>query len=148
MAQTGPFCLAYPSWRRDKTLKLIKPVVSGGGDCCWFLLPDSPPFPILVTQFSFCSASIPPSFCKFLFCCIRWRLLLLLTTRKSWLIIDFLKNIYLFICLFWVLVVEHGISSCSLWDLVSWPGIQPRPPALGAQSLSHWTTRKSLITEF
>ena len=25
-------------------------------------------------------------------------------------------------------------------DLVPWPGIKPRPPALGAQSLSHWTT--------
>ena len=34
-------------------LKLIKPVVSGGVDCCWFLLPEFPkpsgsqPFPIL-----------------------------------------------------------------------------------------------------
>ena len=26
--------------------------------------------------------------------------------------------------------------------LVSWPGIEPRPPALGAWSLSHWTTRE------
>ena len=32
--------------------------------------------------------------------------------------------------------------NCSLWDLVPWPGIEPRPPALGAQSLSHWTTRE------
>ena len=28
------------------------------------------------------------------------------------------------------------------WDLVPWPGIEPGPPALGAQSLSHWTTRE------
>jgi len=27
-----------------------------------------------------------------------------------------------------------------MWDLV--PGIEPRPPVLGAQSLSHWTTRE------
>ena len=27
-----------------------------------------------------------------------------------------------------------------MWDLVPWPGIKPRPPALGAQSHSHWTT--------
>lgn len=27
-------------------------------------------------------------------------------------------------------------------DLVPWPGIEPSPPALGAQSLSHQTTRK------
>ena len=26
------------------------------------------------------------------------------------------------------------------WDLVPWPGFKPRPPALEAQSLSHWTT--------
>ena len=32
--------------------------------------------------------------------------------------------------------------SCSLWDLVSWPGIEPGPPALGAQSLSYWTFRE------
>ena len=29
-----------------------------------------------------------------------------------------------------------------MWDLVPWPGIKPRPPVLGAQSLSHWTTRE------
>ena len=28
-----------------------------------------------------------------------------------------------------------GIS-CSMWDLAPWPGIEPGPPALGAQSLS------------
>ena len=32
--------------------------------------------------------------------------------------------------------------SCCLWDLVPWPGIKPRPPALGAWHLSHWTTRE------
>ena len=31
-----------------------------------------------------------------------------------------------------------------MWDLVSRPGIQPRPPALGAWSLSHGTTREVL----
>ena len=31
--------------------------------------------------------------------------------------------------------------NCSMWDLVPWPGIKPRPPALGAQTLSHWSTR-------
>ena len=36
--------------------------------------------------------------------------------------------------------------SRSMWDLVPWPGIKPGPPALGPQSLSHWTTREvSLI---
>ena len=32
--------------------------------------------------------------------------------------------------------------SCCMWDLAPCPGIEPRPPALGAQSLSHWTTRE------
>ena len=32
--------------------------------------------------------------------------------------------------------------SCSMWDLVLWPGIKLGPPALGARSLSHWTTRE------
>ena len=32
--------------------------------------------------------------------------------------------------------------SCGTWDLAPWPGIKPRSPALGAWSLSHWTTRE------
>ena len=32
--------------------------------------------------------------------------------------------------------------SCSMWDLVPWPGIEHGPPALGAWSLSHWPTRE------
>ena len=30
--------------------------------------------------------------------------------------------------------------SCSMWDLVPRPGIEPGLPELGALSLSHWTT--------
>ena len=29
-----------------------------------------------------------------------------------------------------------------MWDLVPWPGIEPGPPALGAWSLNHCTTRE------
>ena len=36
------------------------------------------------------------------------------------------------------------IISCGMWNLVSWPGIEPGPPALRAWSLSHWTTREVL----
>ena len=32
--------------------------------------------------------------------------------------------------------------SCGMWDLVPWPGIEPRPCALEAWSLSHWTARE------
>ena len=37
-------------------------------------------------------------------------------------------------------VVACRILSCSMWDPVPWPGIKPEFPALGAWSLSHWTT--------
>ena len=48
---------------------------------------------------------------------------------------DSLKKMFLFIYLAMI-----GLS-CSMWDLVLWPGIKPEPPALGAWSFSHWTTR-------
>ena len=60
-------------------------------------------------------------------------------------------NFYYFIWPHWVLVAALrtsipvaacGISSCSQWDLVPRPGMKPRPLALGAQNLSHWTTRE------
>ena len=38
--------------------------------------------------------------------------------------------------------------SYSTWDLVPWPGSEPRPPALEAQSLSHWTTREVPLGDF
>ena len=78
-----------------------------------------------------------------------------------------LLSVYLFIYLFtwlhWVLAAAHGIFvaaceiltaacgifswgmqalCCGLQDLVSWPGIKPGPPALGAWSLNHWPTRE------
>ena len=57
----------------------------------------------------------------------------------------FLK-IFMYVCiwLLWVLVAACGILnlSCGMWDLVLWRGIEPKPPALGQWSLSHWTTRK------
>ena len=35
-----------------------------------------------------------------------------------------------------------GIFRCDMWDVVPWSGIEPGLPALGAQSLSHWTPRE------
>ena len=37
---------------------------------------------------------------------------------------------------------------CSMCDLVPWPRIKPRPPALKAWSLSHWTTGKVKVKSF
>ena len=65
------------------------------------------------------------------------------TFQDSWLQKLFFKNIYLCIWLCRVLVAACRIFSCSLWDLVPWPGIKPRAPAVGARSLSHWTTREA-----
>ena len=43
-----------------------------------------------------------------------------------------------------LLALPHGT-----WDLiVPQAGIKPGPPALGAQSLNHWTTRAVLRADF
>ena len=41
-----------------------------------------------------------------------------------------------------VLDLRCGLQTLSwdMWDLVPWPRVEPGPPALGVQSLSHWTT--------
>ena len=44
--------------------------------------------------------------------------------------------------MFIYLVAQVYLFGCGMWDLVPWPGIEPGSPALGAQSLSHWTTRE------
>ena len=36
--------------------------------------------------------------------------------------------------------------SSDMWDLSSWPGIEPTPPTLEAQSLNQWTIREVLKT--
>ena len=50
--------------------------------------------------------------------------------------------IYLFIWPRQTLVAACNLFSFDMWGLVLWPGIEPKPPALGAQSLSHWTSRE------
>ena len=40
------------------------------------------------------------------------------------------------------LVATCKLFNCSMWDLVPWPGVESRSPALGVQSLSHWTIRE------
>ena len=51
------------------------------------------------------------------------------------------KNCFLLL-LFIYLTAAHRIFSCGMWDLIPPPGIKHRPPALGACSLSHSTTRE------
>ena len=45
------------------------------------------------------------------------------------------------IFLIFVYLAEPGLS-WGMWDLDSWAGAEAKPPALGAQSPSHWTTSK------
>ena len=48
-------------------------------------------------------------------------------------------------CFFKKFIWLHPDLSCSMWDLVPWPRIEPMLPALGVWSLNHWTTRKSPV---
>ena len=53
----------------------------------------------------------------------------------------FKKLITFFSFKYFIYLAVPGLR-CSMWDLVPQPGIKPGPPALGAESLSHWTTRE------
>ena len=61
----------------------------------------------------------------------------------------------LFYCLFYLFrlcqvlaVACELLVAAGMWDLVLWSGVEHRPPALGAWSLTHWTTRKVLARLF
>ena len=61
---------------------------------------------------------------------------------------DFIFNIYLYFLTIYGYLAALGLCcgtwtlSCGMWNLVLWPGIKPRAPALGVLSLSHWTFRE------
>ena len=40
------------------------------------------------------------------------------------------------------------VLSCSIWDLVPWPGIESWAPCIGRWNLSHWTTREVPLWSF
>ena len=46
-----------------------------------------------------------------------------------------------FFFLIFIYLAAPGLG-CNMRDLVPWPGVKPRPSALGARSLSYWTTRE------
>ena len=49
-----------------------------------------------------------------------------------------IKKLFFFLNIY---LAVPGLS-CSMWDLVSWPRIEPRLPALGARCLIQWTPRQ------
>ena len=79
-----------------------------------------------------------------------WLLLLSLSPWRFVHVIMCIASSLFFLIFIWlprVLVVACGIFNyvmwtlrCCIWDLIPWPGMEPRPPALGAWSLSPWTT--------
>ena len=66
----------------------------------------------------------------------RWILIIIV----KYPVLTLFGELFFFLILF-IYLSALGLS-CSMWDLAPWPGIEPGPPALGAQSLSHWTTRE------
>ena len=51
-----------------------------------------------------------------------------------------------FVCLFLFFFFFFG---CTMWHVeLPWPGIEPTPPAVEAQSLNHWTTWEALMGSF
>ena len=55
-----------------------------------------------------------------------------------------LKNTFIYFLIYLAVLglsCGCGIFSSNTWDLVPWPEIEPRYLALGAQNLSHWSTR-------
>ena len=53
-------------------------------------------------------------------------------------------TIYFFLSLFFKIFIYLAVAglSCSMWDLVPRPGVEPGPPALETQSLDHWTSKE------
>ena len=51
---------------------------------------------------------------------------------------------FLFFLIFFIYSAAPSLG-CSIQYLIPWPGIEPRPPALGVQNLSSWTPGKSRI---
>ena len=82
-----------------------------------------------------------------------WLVMLSIFSRIFGPFVFFLKTVqilcqfkkYLIIIFIYLAVLGLGWG---MWDLVPWPGIKPGPPALGACSLGHWTTREVPFANF
>ena len=66
---------------------------------------------------------------------------IVITENMMW---NEVHNIHLFIHSFFFFFWGGGLCWVldATWVLDPWPGIKPMPPALGARSLNHWTTRE------
>ena len=55
---------------------------------------------------------------------------------------DWIFLSFFFFLIYLFIYLDTPDLSCSMCDLVSWPGIEPGPPDLEVWSVSHWTARK------
>ena len=60
-------------------------------------------------------------------------------TKISW---QHMGSFSFFFSIFYFFSSSMPTLRCSMWDLVPWPGTEPRSPVLGARSLSPWATRE------
>ena len=69
--------------------------------------------------------------------------------KVTWMCISTLWGLFvsLFFLFVFISLAASGLS-CSMWDLVPWPGIKPGASASGVQSLNHWTTREVPVLPF
>ena len=84
---------------------------------------------------SLCRVLVLP--CRIVFSCDMWNLFF-----KLWHVGSSLQQAGSLVVACGIFSCDMQTLSCVMWDLVPWPRIEPGAPALGVQSLSHWTTRE------
>ena len=63
--------------------------------------------------------------------------------KPKYILIGLFSSMYISAAAGGILSCDISAVSCGIWDIVPWPGIKPRSPALGVWSLSHQTTREA-----
>ena len=65
------------------------------------------------------------------------------------LLLNFLKTTLKICCYFLIFIYLTGLGlNCSTWDLVSWPGIEPRLPDWKLRVLATGSPEKSILLSF
>ena len=160
----APHCSGLSRFRAPVRTVARRSVVAAHGLCCpWACCPSETSWTRDRTRvlgigrrfpkhWTSREASFPPfDSCEQCCCEHGLRVLVLVPAFSSYLglelpgrstMFDFLRK-YLFVYLA-VPGLNCGTQtlSCSMWDIVPWQRIELGPPALGMQSLSHWTTRE------
>ena len=96
---------------------------------------------IILAQYLFCGDKMKLTF-LLASCAVELMISLVYAVWSHWSVKDssFFKK-YLFSCAGSSVAGMQSLS-CGMWDLVPWSGIKARPPSLGTQNLSCWTTRE------